>query len=110
MTGRPRDRPDYIKALEFTERGYPHLHVLFFDVLTRDEDVMPWLCDKPEVAVKWADYGQGEIVDVYPLTYLDDLDSLDPEFQSGEGFVGWYRLGDHDHGEDWVRERPGRTT
>ncbi|NHX41336.1 MULTISPECIES: hypothetical protein [Haloarcula] len=105
VTGRPRDRPNYIKALEFTEKGYPHLHVLFFDVPTRDEDGMPWLCDKPEVAVKWADYGQGEIVDVYPLTYRDDLDDLEPEFQSAEGFVDWYRFGDHDHGEDWVRDR-----
>lgn len=105
VTGRPRQRPDYIKALEFTEKGYPHLHVLFFDVPTRAEDGMPWLCDKPELAKKWADYGQGEIVDVYPLTYRDDLEDLDPEFQSDEGFVDWYRFGDHDHGEEWVRDR-----
>jgi len=105
VSGRPRDRPDYIKALEFTEKGYPHLHVLFFDVPTRQQDGLPWLCDKPEVATKWADYGQGEIVDVYPLTYRDDLDDLEPEFQSDEGFVDWYRFGDHDHGEEWVRER-----
>jgi hypothetical protein len=105
VTGRPRCRPDYIKALEFTEKGYPHLHVLFFDVPTRESDGMPWLCDKPEVAKKWSDYGQGEIVDVYPLIYHDDLDDLDPDFQSGEGFIDWYRFGDHDHGEAWVRNR-----
>jgi len=105
VTGRPRERPDYIKALEFTEKGYPHLHVLFFDVPTRDEDGMPWLIDKPELASKWSGYGQGEIVDMYPLTYRDDLDDLEPEFQSEEGFVDWYRFGDHDHGEDWVRNR-----
>jgi hypothetical protein len=105
VTGRPRCRPDYIKALEFTEKGYPHLHVLFFDVPTRESDGMPWLCDKPEVAEKWADYGQGEIVDVYPLVYRDDLDDLDPEFQTDEGFVDWYRFGDHDHAEEWVRNR-----
>jgi len=105
VTGRPRCRPDYIKALEFTEKGYPHLHVLFFDVPTREEDGMPWLCDKPELAKKWADYGQGEIVDMYPLTYRDDLDDLEPEFQDDEGFVDWYRFGDHDHGEEWVRDR-----
>ncbi|MFC6863645.1 hypothetical protein ACFQGE_09235 [Halomicroarcula sp. GCM10025817] len=105
VTGRPRDRPDYIKALEFTEKGYPHLHVLFFDVPTRDKDGLPWLCDKPELAKKWADYGQGEIVDVYPLIYRDDLDDLDPEFQDDEGFVDWYRFGDHNHDEAWVRER-----
>lgn len=105
VTGRPRTRPDYVKALEFTEKGYPHLHVLFFDVPTREVDGMPWLCDKPEVASKWSDYGQGEIVDVYPLVYRDDLDDLDPDFQSDEGFVDWYRFGYHDHGEQWVRDR-----
>jgi hypothetical protein len=105
VTGRPRERPDYIKALEFTEKGYPHLHVLFFDVPTREEDGMPWLCDKAELAAKWTDYGQGEIVDTYPLVYRDDLDDLDPDFQSDEGFVDWYRFGNHDHDEGWVRER-----
>jgi hypothetical protein len=105
VTGRPRCRPDYIKALEFTEKGYPHLHVLFFDVPTRDSDGMPWLCDKQEIAAKWSDYGQGEIVDVYPLVYRDDLDDLDPDFQSDEGFVDWYRFGDHDHDEAWIRNR-----
>jgi hypothetical protein len=105
VTGRPRDRPDYIKALEFTEKGYPHLHVLFFDVPTRESDGMPWLCDKAEIAAKWSDYGQGRIVDAYPLVYRDDLDDLDPEFTDSEGFVDWYRFGDHGHCEDWVRER-----
>ncbi|WP_245683195.1 hypothetical protein [Halovenus aranensis] len=66
---------------------------------------MPWLCDKPELATKWSDYGQGRIVDTYPLVYRDDLDDLDPDFQSDEGFVDWYRFGDHDHGEDWIRDR-----
>lgn len=105
VTGRPRKRPDYIKALEFTEKGYPHLHVLFFDVPTREKDGMPWLCDKGELAKKWSDYGQGEIVDTYPLVYRDDLDDLAPDFQSSEGFVDWYRFGDHNHDEEWIRER-----
>jgi hypothetical protein len=105
VTGRPRERPEYIKVLEFTEKGYPHLHVIFFDVPTRESDGMPWLCDKQELAAKWSDYGQGEIIDVYPLVYRDDLDELDPEFQDEEGFVDWYRFGDHDHSEQWVRDR-----
>ncbi len=105
VTGRPRCRPDYIKALEFTEKGYPHLHVLFFDVPERESDGMPWLCDKPELAKKWSDYGQGEIVDAYPLVYRDDLDDLAPEFQDDEGFVDWYRFGEHGHDEKWIRER-----
>ena len=105
VTGRPRNRPEYIKALEFSDKGYPHLHVLFFDVPTRDKDGMPWLCDKGEVKAKWTDYGQAEIVDMYPLVYRDDLADLEPEFQSDEGFVDWYRFGDHDHGEAWIRDR-----
>nr|WP_236039235.1 hypothetical protein [Halomicroarcula salinisoli] len=60
---------------------------------------------QPELAKKWADYGQGEIVNVYPLTYRDDLDDLDPEFQDEQGFVDWYRFGVHDRGEEWVRDR-----
>jgi hypothetical protein len=34
---------------------------------------MPWLIDKAELSKKWEDYGQGKIVDTYPLTYRDDL-------------------------------------
>ena len=105
VTGRPRCRPDYIKALEFTEKGYPHLHVLFFDVPTRDSDGLPWLCDKQEISAKWSDYGQGRIVDTYPLVYRDDLGDLDADFDTDEGFVDWYRFGDHDHTDEWVRDR-----
>jgi hypothetical protein len=105
VTGRPRESLDYIKALEFTEKGYPHLHVLYFDVPTREKDGMPWLCDKGELSAKWMDYDQGRIVDAYPLVYRDDLDDLDPEFDQSEGFVDWYRFGDHDHGEDWIRQQ-----
>jgi hypothetical protein len=116
VTGRPRSRPSYIKALEFTEKGYPHLHVLFFDVPERESDGMPWLIDKGELSKKWKDYGQGQIVDVYPLTYRDDLDDLgnfgkkkfvtddgeEIEIPVSEGFVDWYRFGNHGHSDEWV--------
>jgi hypothetical protein len=107
VTGRPRHRPEYIKVLEFTEKGYPHLHVLFFDVPCRESDGMPWLCDKAELSQKWSDYGQGQIVDTYPLTFRDDLDELDAEFSNDTeaGFVDWYRYGDHGHSDDWVLDR-----
>jgi hypothetical protein len=99
VTGRPRKKLDYIKALEFTERGLPHLHILFFDVPTRrdggDLDGMPWLIDKQELVDKWSDYGQGQIVDVYPLVKRDDLDDLDTQFAKDSGFVCWYRYGEH---------------
>jgi len=106
VTGRPRQKLDYIKVLEFSEKGYPHLHILFFDVPTRDSDGMPWLCDKQELAAKWSDYGQGQIVDTYPLV-CRDLDDLNAEFagDADRGFVDWYRFGDHDHSEQWVEER-----
>jgi hypothetical protein len=106
VTGRPRKKLDYIKVLEFSENGYPHLHVLFFDVPTREEDGMPWLIDKQELSAKWSDYGQGQIVDTYPLVKRD-LDELDAEFagDSEQGFVDWYRFGDHDHSDEWIADR-----
>lgn len=76
VSGRPRERLEYIKVLEFTSKGYPHLHVLFFDPPARDSDGMPWLMDKGELSDRWDNYGQGSIVDLYPLTYRDDLDEL----------------------------------
>ena len=124
VTGRPRESLDYVKVLEFTKKGYPHLHVLFFDVPCREKDGMPWLVDKRELSAKWK---QGEIVDLYPLVHRDDLDEVGhfgttiKRDDSGdvvrdsdgsprkelisEGFVCWYNYGDHDHGEDWVEEQ-----
>ena len=135
VTGRPRENLDYIKVLEFTEAGYPHLHVLFLDPPRREKDGCPWLIDKKELSHVWR---QGEIVDVYPLVYRDDLDQLgnfgetvvhdadgevvytdergvetdadDPEATPkkrpvSEGFVCWYNYGDHNHGDEWAEEQ-----
>ena len=124
VTGRPRTSLDYVKVLEFTEAGYPHLHVLFFDVPTREKDGMPWLIDKNELSHNWR---QAQVVDLYPLTYRDDLAELGnfgttvQRDSSGdvvrdedgspalelvdEGFVCWYRYGDHDHGDDWIEQQ-----
>lgn len=105
VTGRPRKRPEYIKFLEFDESGKPHLHILFFDVPERETDGMPWLIDKAELSQKWQDYGQAMIVDTWPLTYRDDLDDLDADFQSDQGFVDWYRYGDHSHDTEWIQDK-----
>lgn len=110
VTGRPRERLEYVKVLEFTEAGYPHLHVLYFDPPRRDRDGMPWLIDKNELSHWWdkdteTRTGQGRVVDTYPLVYRDDLDDLDTEFNAEEGFVSWYRYGDHSHGQEWVEEK-----
>jgi len=109
-TGRPRRRLEYIKVLEFSEKGYPHLHVLYIDPPRRETDGMPWLIDKNELSHQWnkdtgTRTGQGRIVDTYPLVYRDDLDHLDVEFNAEEGFVSWYRYGDHTHDADWVESR-----
>lgn len=84
-SSRPGYRPDYIKALEFTEDGKPHLHILFFDVPTR-EDGMPWLIDKQELSDKWSDLGQGRIVDFQPLEYRSNLGE---QYSKDSGFVAW---------------------
>ncbi|WP_135827905.1 hypothetical protein [Halorussus halobius] len=104
VTSRPRKKLDYLKALEFTERGLPHLHVLFFDVPTKESGELegcPWLMHKQELSDKWSDYGQGQIVDVYPLTYRDDLNDVEgTEFANDDGFVCWYRYGDNELDDD----------
>jgi hypothetical protein len=104
VTGRPRKKLDYIKVLEFAEKGYPHLHVLFFDVPTREKDGMPWLVDKQELSHRWRGYDQGQIVDTYPLVKRD-LDDLDAEFagDADQGFVSWYEHGDHNRDDRWIK-------
>ena len=73
VSGRPRKKLDYIKVLEFSSRGLPHLHVLVFNPPTRESDGCPWLIDKNELRNQWQNYGQGQIVDIYPLAKRDDL-------------------------------------
>ncbi len=46
-------RPPYIKVLEFTQKGFPHLHVVFFDV--------GYLADHEEITEEWNRLGQGII-------------------------------------------------
>ena len=106
VTSRPRKKLDYIKVLEFQENGLPHLHILFFDVPTREKDGMPWLVDKNELKNRWQQYGQGMIVDVWPLVKRD-LTELDSEFKTDNqfGFVDWYRYGDHDRDDRWIQEK-----
>ena|GEM_PF-1397494 len=110
VTGRPREKLEYVKVLEFTEAGYPHLHVLYFDPPRRETDGMPWLCDKAELSHQWNKdtekrTGQGTIVDAWPLVYRDDLEDVDAEFNADDGFVSWYRYGDHDHDQEWIDAR-----
>lgn len=110
-SGRPRQKLEYVKVLEFTSKGYPHLHVLYFDPPRRQKDGCPWLVDKEELSHYWnkdtdARTGQGAVVDLYPLTFRDDLDDLEGvNFNDSEGFVSWYRYGDHDHDQEWIDAR-----
>jgi hypothetical protein len=73
VTGRPRESLEYLKVLEFTENGYPHLHALFADPPRRESDGMPWLMDKAELSHRWEQYGMAKVVDLYPMVYRDDL-------------------------------------
>lgn len=81
-SSRPGYRPPYIKAVEATQDGKPHLHVLFFDVPTRNGK--PHLIDKQELSNRWDDLGQGKIVDLQGLQYRGDLDEA---YSVDEGFV-----------------------
>lgn len=105
-TSRPGYRPNYLCSIEFSEAGYPHLHVVFFDVPERD-DGMPWLIDKQELSDRWNDLGQGRIVDTKPLVYVDDL----PEnYDEDEGFVSYYDFNEADDPGSDVMEWGSGTT
>ena len=52
-------RPPYIKVLEFTKKGLPHLHIIFFNV--------SYLADKEEITQEWNRLGQGIINYVYAI-------------------------------------------
>lgn len=76
---------DYIKTLEFTEKGYPHLHVLLFDMPV-NKNGKPYLCPKNMLSNRWDELGQGRIVDMQSLTYDSNLgEEYDPE----EGFIDY---------------------
>lgn len=49
------ERPDYICALEFTEQGFPHLHVSLFGI--------DWIADQSVISDYWEQY-QAEVVHV----------------------------------------------
>ena len=46
-------RPPYIKVLEFTQKGMPHLHIVFFDV--------GYIAEHEEITEEWNRLGQGII-------------------------------------------------
>jgi hypothetical protein len=85
-TSRPGYRPPYLKFLEFTEAGYPHLHVLFFDVPERNGK--PWLINKGALSNKWDELGQGRIVDLEGLKLIEDLPGC-YEVEESAGFVSY---------------------
>lgn len=81
---RPNQSFEYIKTLEFSENGYPHLHVLAFDVPTRGG--RPWLINKDLLSKKWQQLGQAEVVQIDGLKYCSDLgDGYVPD----EGFINY---------------------
>lgn len=86
------DRPDYVKVLEATEKGMPHIHAIVF--LDEDQTLsngMPWLESKNAVSNYWGKY-QGTTVDLKALTYEDDLGD---EYDKDEGWVRWNPNGNH---------------
>jgi hypothetical protein len=85
-------RLPYVKVLEFTGssnseyHGLPHIHVVFFDVPV-NEDGTPYLVDKDALSDYWSENcGQGEIVDLQPLVYREDLPD---SYSADSGFVAY---------------------
>lgn len=63
---RKGERPAYIKALEWTDDGKPHLHVVLFGVKRLGAQ---W-----EISDRWDAYGQGRIVYLYRIVNDGDGD------------------------------------
>jgi len=79
------DRPDYVKALEWTDAGRPHLHVILFGI--------NWLAPQREIADQWSKY-QAAVVDVRsvkkkPVRNGDGISVGDHEF-------AWFSNGNSD--------------
>jgi hypothetical protein len=81
---RPNQSFEYIKTLEFSKKGYPHLHVLAFGVESRGGK--PYLISKNMLSNKWDSLGQGSIVDLQPLVYESDLGD---GYEVEEGFIAY---------------------
>lgn len=77
------ERPDFIKALEWTDAGRPHLHVILFGI--------DWLAPQREIAEQWGKYQAG-VVDVRtvrrkPIRSGDGIEVGEHEF-------AWFSSGD----------------
>jgi hypothetical protein len=49
-------RPEYLSALEFSQSGLPHLHLVLFGI--------SYAVSQEQLAAQWRDYGQGSVVDI----------------------------------------------
>lgn len=101
------ERPDYMKVLEATGKGMPHIHAIIF--LDDDQTLangMPWLESVDALRGYWGKY-QGKEIDIQPLTYSDELPD---EYDKEAGWVKWDAAGDHGGdlgGGDGEGEREG---
>lgn len=100
-SSRPGYRPPYMKFLEFSEAGYPHLHVLFFDVPERNGQ--PWLINKGALSNKWDDLGQGRIVDLEGLKLKENLPGC-YDVEDSSGFVAYEEVRDAERAQATARE------
>jgi hypothetical protein len=81
------DRPDYVKALEWTDKGRAHLHIILFGV--------DWLADKHAIS-DWAGKYQGEIVDVRGVKRKPVRDGEGMQVNGHD--LAWISNGDSDDG------------
>jgi hypothetical protein len=60
------ERPEYVCVLEFTESGLPHLHLVLFGI--------SYAVSQSQLAAKWRDYGQGQVVHIKEVKNTHDSD------------------------------------
>jgi hypothetical protein len=76
-------RPENLSVLEFTESGLPHYHIVLFGV--------SWAVSQEQLAAKWAEYGQGYVVDIRQATNRRNSDTwILHDDEQGKVSLSWY--------------------
>jgi hypothetical protein len=76
-------RPTNLSALEFSQSGLPHYHIVLFGV--------SWAVSQGQLAAKWSDYGQGQVVDIRPAETAHDGETwLLHDDEQGRVSLSWY--------------------
>jgi hypothetical protein len=91
-------RPDYIKVLEWTDKGRPHLHVIIFGV--------NWLAPQQKISEQWQK-SQARVVDVREVRREPVRNGTDGIEVDGHE-LAWFSQGDDDSSKTHEKAHMGK--